>query len=236
MAREKNRIGRLGGLRLAAFAAGLVVLPGMAAAQAPTTRPSGRGLVYGGGLGGGRLSFPGAGDRALALSPVVGQQSIGYGGTVDVRDAVVVAAGESVPAAELVVPFPDSEGAGGLWMHAGYAFNRRVALLLQVGVASSASSAAFNQATGAFVVRFWPASRLWLEAGPAFGDLGYGYEDSVVRSGAVKGSGFHGSAGVSVLRRAKWSLDLEARFNSIGYEGFRANTATFAIGASRLPL
>ena len=236
MARGENRIGRLGGRRLLAFAVGLVLLPGMAAAQAPTTRPSGRGFVFGGGLGGGRLSFPGAGDRALALSPVLGQQSVGYGGTVDVRDAVVVAADASVPDAAIVVPFPESEGAAGLSMHAGYAFNRRVAVLLQVGVASGVSTAAFNHATGAFVVRYWPASRLWLEAGPAFGDLGYGYEDSVVRSGAIKGSGFHGSAGVSVMRRAKWSLDVEARFSSIGYEGFRANTATFAIGASRLPL
>jgi hypothetical protein len=236
MARGENRIGRLGGRRLLAFAAGLALLPGMAAAQSPTTRPSGRGFVFGGGLGGGRLSFPGAGDRALALSPVVGQKSVGYGGTVDVRDAVVVAAGESVPEAALVVPFPESEGAAGLSMHAGYALNRRVAVLLQVGVASGVSDAAFSHATGAFVVRFWPASRLWLEAGPAFGDLGYGYEDSVVRSGAIKGSGFHGSAGVTLLRRARWSLDLEARYSSVGYDGLRVDTATFAIGASRRPL
>jgi hypothetical protein len=41
---------------------------------------------------------------------------------------------------------------------------------------------------------------------------------------------------VSVLRKPTWSLDVEARFSTIWYGGFRATTATLAFGASKLPL
>jgi opacity protein-like surface antigen len=141
----------------------------------------------------------------------------------------------SVPGAALVVPLPAGEGAGGLSMHAGYAVSRRVAILLDVGIAGGLDESDFNHAVGAFVVRVWPASRIWLEAGPAVGDLGYGAEGSVVKGQSITGTGVAGRAGVSVLRRPTWSLDLEARYSRIGYDGFRADTLTFGIGASRLP-
>jgi hypothetical protein len=209
----------------------------MAAAQGQA--PRGRGFVFAGGLGGGWLGLPGGGRRALAISPAYGQETVvvwGTGHTWNVRDARVVNAGEDVPGAERVVPLPAREGAGSLSMAGGYAFNRRVAVLVDVEVAGGLSAADFNHAVGSFVVRYWPISRLWAEAGPAFGDLGYGMDNSTVRSGSITGDGIHGSAGLLILRRPKWSLDLQARFSTIWYDGFRASTVTLALGASKLPL
>jgi len=226
-----------GGKRRLVLVAGLLLLPVVTSAQSQKARPAGRGFFYGGAIGGGRLSFPGGGGRALALSAVVGEKPVpGTSSAVGVRDATVVAAGEDAPGAERIVPLPAHEGAGGFSMHAGYAFNRRVAVLMDLGICGGLSSADFNHAVGALLVRFRPTSRLWLEAGPALGDLGYGSDNTVVRSGAITGTGLQGTAGVSVVRRAKWSLDIKAGFSSIGYDGFRVETATLGIGASTLPL
>jgi hypothetical protein len=233
--REKGIAGRL----RAWLAAGLLLLPAVVAAQDQAPQPRGRGFVFGGALGGGQLSFPGAGGRALALSPVNGLEVVATWSTAyayGVRDARVVSAGEAVPGAERVVPFPAREGAGGFSMNGGYAFNRRVAVLLDVEVSGGLASADFNHAVGAVVVRYWPASRLWAQTGPAFGDLGFGFDQSTVRSGSITGDGLHVAAGVSILRKPKWSLDVEARYATVWYDGFRATTATLALGASRLPL
>jgi hypothetical protein len=240
MARGLRRETGLEGRRSGWLAWGLLLLPAMAVAQEQAPRrSSGRGFVFGGSLGGGQLSFPGGGDRALAIGPVVEHQTFAVWGTsttTDVRDAMVVRAGEDVPGAERVVPLPAHEGAGSLSMSGGYAFNRRVAVLLDVEVSGGLGASDFNHAVGSFAVRYWPTYRVWAEAGPAFGDLGYGMENSTVRSGAITGDGIHGAVGVALVRKPKWSLDVQARFSTIWYDGFRATTAGIAFGASRLPL
>jgi opacity protein-like surface antigen len=159
---------------------------------------------------------------------VTGQIDGPYG-TYDTRGARVVRKGESVPDAERLVPFAN-EAIGGFSMHVGYALSSRVALLLDVGVWAGH----FNQAAGGPQVRVWPARRVYVAAGLSFGDLRYGYESSVMGSG-LDGSGFTAAAGISMLRRARWSLDLETRYNRIGYDGFHTSTLLLQLGASRLP-
>jgi hypothetical protein len=173
----------------------------------------------------------------VAVGPVDGYEELPYGGRISTRSAKVVPADAVLPDAELTVAFPESEGTGGFAMHGGYAFNRRVALLLSVGLSAGVAQYGINHVVGGPVVRVWPASRLWLEAGPAFGDIRVGLDDGTTsRSGAIKGSGFQTRAGVSVIRKPRWTLDAEAGYSRLAYDGFKANTVTFAIGASRLPL
>lgn len=238
MEHAKGGRGCVGGSRVWLLASGLLLLPVVAAAQGdrPKSPARGRGFLFGVAVGGGRLSFPGGEGVAVALGPVEGQQAApGASAVFDVRSAKVVRGSELAPGADLLVPLPASEGAGGFAMQGGYAFNRRLAVLLDVGVSGGLSSADFNHVVGSFMVRLWPTGRFWVEAGPAFGELGYGYEGSVVEWGSITGSGFQGVAGVSVLRKPRWSLDLEARYSSVGYDGFRATTATLALGAIRRP-
>jgi hypothetical protein len=237
MANGNGRELRLGS-RIAACALGLALLPALAAAQGPT-QPTGRGFVFGGALAGGQLSFGGAERMALAVGPVEGQETLslwGSSSTYDIRSAWVVRDGQSTAGAERLVPLT-SGAAAGFSMHAGYAFNRRVAAVFDVGICAGTGPQGFNEAVGSFFVRFWPSSRVWLEAGPAFSDLGYGYENSVVNSGTLTGSGWSAVVGISVLRKARWSLDVETRYRQIAYDaGFRTSTLAFEIGASRLPL
>jgi opacity protein-like surface antigen len=217
-------------LRICTTACAVGLLPWFgAAARAQTAPPSGRGFVVGGALGGGQLSFGGAEDLALALSPVTGQVDGPYG-SYDTRSAWVVRKGESVPEAERFVPFAD-EAVGGFSMHFGYAFSSHVAVLLDVGVWAGN----FNQAVGGPQLRVWPARRFYVAAGASFSDLRYGYGDSVGSGFGLDGSGFTVAAGVSMLRRARWSLDLETRYNRLGYDGFHASTLLLQVGASRLP-
>ncbi len=225
-----------GGRLRRAFATALALLPVAAVAQEDGQPPRGSGFIWGASIGGGRLSFPGGSDDALALGPVEGRAPVpGTGSTVGVRDARVIGADTSAPAAALVVPLPAAESAGGFSMHAGYAFSRRVAVLLAVGVSGGLAESDFNHAVGALVVRLWPAARFWLQGGPALGDLGYGSGDTVVAHQSITGTGFEGAAGVCVVRRPTWSLDVEVRYSRVGYEGFRASSVTFGLGATRVP-
>jgi opacity protein-like surface antigen len=236
MAKENPRV--FGRAQRVAWAAGLLLLPIAAAAQTTSSQPDGRGFIFGGALGGGQLSFAGAEKAAVALGPVDGQETISVGGVTtayDLRSAWMVPRGASAAGAEIVVPFAN-QGAGGLSMHGGYAFNSHVAVLMDVGFWAGGGPRGYSQAVGSFVVRVWPVSRLWLEAGPAFGDLGYSDQTSTVRDGTFKGSGFTAMAGLSLLRQASWSLDLEARYSRIGYEaGVQANTLAVQLGAGRAP-
>ena len=244
MARQQTRSGQFVGRRLAAWAMGLALLPvvapaetPIAAAPAPAKQPTGRGFVWGAAIGGGSHSFPGGEGRLIAVSPIIKEAQYSYGYYEPAtRSAKVVAAGAAPPDAEFAVPLPASEGAGGFSMHAGYAWSRRVALLAKVGLAAGYEEGSINHVVGGFVVRFWPASRLWVEAGPAMGDLTVATGDgSQIYPGSITGSGYQARAGVSVVRKTRWTFDLEAGYSSLSYDGFKADTVTFAIGASRMP-
>jgi hypothetical protein len=239
MARQQTRSGQFVGRRLAAWAMGLALLPAVAAAEtiaAAPTQATGRGFVWGAAIGAGSHSFPGGEGRVVAVSPIHGAQP-SYGYYQPTRSAKVVAADAVPPDAEFAVPLPASEGTGGFAMHAGYAFSRRAAVLARVGVSAGYENGSLNQVVGGVVVRFWPAARLWLEAGPAFGDLAVGTDDgSMISPGSITGSGYQARAGASVIRKPRWTLDLEGGWSSVGYDGFKSNTVTFAVGWTRLPL
>lgn len=132
-----------------------------------------------------------------------------------------------------VVPFPSRQGGGGFAMHAGWAFSRRVAILLDVGMSGGFSGDSFGEHTGALVVRCWPTSRVRVEAGPASAQLVGHYEDAMTTD--LNGSGVHAAVGGSLMRRPRWTLDIGARFESIRYDGFRSSKVQLTLGASRLP-
>jgi hypothetical protein len=238
MERQQTRSGRFGGRRLATWAMSLALLPAVAAAEdayspaaAPAKQPKGRGFVWGVTVGAGSHSFPGGENVVVAVSPVDGYEVMPYSGALPTRSATVVPASTATPEAEFRVPLPASEGTGGFSFHGGYAFNRHVALLVNVGFSAGVKDSSVNHVVGGGVVRVWPASRLWLEGGLASGDISIGVgDDSVIRSGSITGSGYQVRAGVSVFRQ------IEAGYSSLGYKGFTANTVSFAIGATRLPL
>ena len=244
MARQQTRNGRFVGRRLAAWAMGLALLPVVAAAEtpiatapAPAKQPTGRGFVWGAAIGAGSHSFPGGEGRVIAVGPVDGVEKTPYAGEVSLRSAKVVPANAVSPDTEYSVPLPGSETTGGFSMHGGYAFSRRIALVARVGLSAGYDQGSINQVVGGVVARFWPTSRLWLEAGPAFGDIAVSVGDgTVIRSGSITGSGFQARAGVSVVRKPRWTLDVEAGLSGVDYDGFKSNTVTFAVGWTRLPL
>jgi hypothetical protein len=148
----------------------LLMLASLGQAQGTADRPAGRGFVWGGGLSAGRLSFLGGGDVALAAGDVTGAFSIA-GETVATREGQLTdASGADTVGVAHLVAFPAAETSAGFSFHLGYAFSRRVALLLEAELVGGVESG-FSTAMGGVVVRYWPTSRLWLEAGPASGDL-----------------------------------------------------------------
>jgi len=109
-----------------------------------------------------------------------------------------------------------SSGAGAMTMHGGCAFSPRLAVLADFEVMGPYNEGFTHFVDGA-VVRYWPARRLWVEAGPATGDLGYAYSNSTTKDGAITGGGFIAAAGVTVVDRPKWALDVQARYDRIWY-------------------
>jgi hypothetical protein len=91
----------------------------------------------------------------------------------------------------------------------------------------------FNQLIAAAVVRYSPASRLWVEAGPAAGDMAYGYKGGATAQGSITGNGFAVAAGIRVVQRDKWSLDVQGRYGRIWYDGFEASNVSFGFSAGR---
>jgi hypothetical protein len=195
----------------------------------------GSGWVFGGGLTGGIMGFAGADGRAVAVGPVTRVVVISLDGTsVGQRRLQLVDPSQPPPPGTvLVATFPASSSAGGLTLHGGYAFSPRIALLADAEVMSSWGNG-FNNAIFAAVIRYRPARRVWVEAGPARGDLGYGYQDTGSVYNSITGSGFLAAAGVSVLAKPKWTVDLQARYGSVWYDGIRARNLSFGLSVGRV--
>lgn len=220
----------------------------VASAQGPSpTRPAaGRGFVFAGGLSGGQISFPASSAFSLAVGDVSSYSAVGST-LLETRSARVVPSGASV-GADRVVPFPAREGGFGLVMDLGYAFSPRLAVLVDVDLLAGVSSESFSQIMGGFVVRYSPTSRLWVQAGPASGEVNYGFTNpgdtttglpgvsATTEDGAVSGHGFLAAAGVSVLRKPSWSLDVQARYGKCWYQGFQGTNLSLAVTVGRWPL
>lgn len=220
-------------LRLGIVLASLLSLAVSAGAQ--DSAPNRRGFVFGGGFTAGGVTFAGAAGRAVAVGPVMSLTVLPYGGgVVESRSIQVVDRFEAPPAdAVWVVPFPKSANGVVLTMHGGFAFSPRLALLADVEVLAPYERG-FNHLVIGAVVRVSPIRRLWVEAGPAASDLGYAYEGGATDSGAITGTGVLAAAGVTVVKKAKWTLDLQARYGKVWYDGFQARNLSFGLSVGRV--
>lgn len=118
-------------------------------------------------------------------------------------------------------------------LHGGYAFSPRVALLADAEVMGSVHDG-FGNGVFAVAVRLRPIRRGWIEAGPALGDLSYGYQDTGSISNSITGTGFLAAAGVTLVARPKWTLDAQARYGKIWYDGFQARNVSVGLSVGRV--
>jgi hypothetical protein len=212
----------------------LVAVPASAAdATNPATPREGRGLVFGVGLGPGRISFGGAQSLVLVIGGPTGTLTFPYGGgTIELRAGEVVSRSLVPVGAEGVVPIPSVQNGVGGSLHFGWSFSRRFAALLDFDVVGSWDNG-FDQLVGGPVARYSPTSRLWIEAGPAFGEVRYALADSVVEDVAGRGSGVLVGAGVAIVRKPTWLLDVEARVATLWYDKLRATNLSAQLAVSR---
>jgi len=134
--------------------------------------------------------------------------------------------------AEGLVPIPARQNGVALSVQIGWSFSRRFALLAEFDI-NSGWSDSFNQVNGGLTLRYSPTARLWLEAGPATGDLAYGSAGSVAQNVAGTGSGFLVAGGVVLLRKPKLLLDIQVRSGTLWYDQFRATNLSVQLGVMR---
>lgn len=212
----------------------LVAGPAYAADATNPPKPGeGRGFVLGVGFGAARVDFGGAEDLALVIGGPTGTLTFpSGGGTIEVRRGQIVSR-SLVPAdAEGVVPIPSNENGLGISFQAGWSFSPRFAALLDFDIAGKLHDSFDNFIVG-IVARYSPTSRVWIEAGPAFGELRYGSSGSVVHDFAGRGSGVLVGVGVAIVKRPVWYLDVQARAGTLWYEQFRATNVSAQLGVSR---
>jgi hypothetical protein len=212
----------------------LVAVPTSAAdATNPTTPREGRGFMFGVGLGPGRISFGGAQSLVLVIGGPTGTLTFPLGGdTIELRSGQVVPRSLVPVGIEGVVPIPSNQNGAGLSLHVGWSFSRRFAALLDFDVVGGWDNS-FDQLVGGPVARYSPTSRLWIQAGPAFGEVRYGFADSVVEDVAGRGTGVLVGAGVAIVRKPMWLLDVEARVATLWYEQLRATNLSVQLAVSR---
>jgi hypothetical protein len=208
----------------------LLLVAGPAYAADPPQPGNGRGWMFGLGLGPGRVSFGGAKDLAVVIGGPTRRRTVSYLGT-----SFEVTTGEVVPRmlipadAESIVPIPSVESGLAVSLHVGYSYSPRWAALFEMDGAGGYEDS-FTNFMGAFVARYSPASRVWIEAGPAFGNLTYNNVD-------IEGLGAGGlvGAGLEIVKRPKWRIDVELRAGTLWYREFRATnlSAQLAIGRRR---
>jgi len=215
----------------------VALLYGLAAsAGAQDGSPSnGRGWIFGGGLTGGTMSFGGAEGRAVAVGQVTAFVVVSLDGrTVAQRTVQLVDPSALLPPGTVhIATFPESASAGAMTLHGGYAFSPRFALLADAEVMGTWGDG-FTNAIFAAVVRYRPVRRVWVEAGPARGDLGYGYQDTGSVGDSITGTGFLAAAGLSVVAKPKWTVDLQARYGTVWYDGLRARDVSFGLSVGRV--
>ena len=211
----------------------LVAAPTHAAeAPNPPMPGDGRGFMFGLGLGPGRVSFGGAKDLAVVIGGPTRRRTVNlYGTTFEVATGEVVSR-TLVPAdAESIVPMPSTDSGLALSLHVGWSYSPRWAALFEFDGAGGYEDS-FTNFIGAFVARYSPASRVWVEAGPAFGDLGYNLNGSLVDIEGVGGGALVG-AGVEIVKKPKWRLDVEVRAGTLWYREFRATNISAQLAISR---
>jgi hypothetical protein len=202
----------------------------------------GRGFVIGVGLGAGGIDF--ANEERLAL--YVGAKTTAEGGCsfgtcffTQVRSARVAPRGTVVPGAEQVVSFPASQSVGSFSFVAGWSFSPRVAALLDAELAARWEGDGFGQVLGGIVVRYSPVGRLWVEAGPSFGDLQYVFNSDSLgqfhenEAARVHGEGVLAAMGYELVRKRTWRVDGQLRVSAMWYDELRTTSLSLQLGIHR---
>jgi hypothetical protein len=189
--------------------------------------------MFGVGLGPSQLRFDGAEDLALVIGGTTGTLTVPLGGTsFELRAGQVVPRALVAAAPDLVVPIPTRQDGAAFSLQFGWSFSQRFAVLADFD-ANGGWSDSFSHLLAGLVLRYSPASRLWLEAGPAAGDLSYGFGQSIAENVAGSGTGILVGGGVALVRKPMWMLDLQARYGTLWYEHFRATNLSVQLGIIR---
>jgi hypothetical protein len=103
---------------------------------------------------------------------------------------------------------------GGIALAAGIRLHHRLALVFDLAMMTQIDGRGDSGRLGGMQtvgVQFWPRSRVWLRAGAGVGWLNYsgGTDDAYHRSGL--GSAALVAAGVQLVDRPDWSLDVQLR-------------------------
>jgi len=199
---------------------------------APAEPREGRGFVIGGSLGPGRLNFGGAEGLVLVIGESIGTIDLGGGQSLDARAGKIVPRALLPADAEGLIPIPARQNGFALSAQIGWSFSRRFALLAEFDI-NGGWSDSFNQVNEGLALRYSPTPRLWLEAGPARGNLAYGFAESVAQDVAGAGSGFLVAGGVVLLRKPKLLLDIQVRSGTLWYDQFRATNLSVQLGVMR---
>jgi len=210
----------------------MVALALCAHAEDPTQPEDGRGFVIGGSLGPGHIHFGGAEGLVLVIGDSIGTIGLPGGGSLDARAGQVVPRALLPVDAEGLIPIPASQNGGAVSVQIGWSFSRRWALLAEFDM-NAGWTDSFNQVNGALTLRYSPTRRLWIEAGPAAGDLAYGCGESVAQNVAGAGSGFLVAGGVVLLQKPKLLLDIQVRSGTLWYDQFRATNLSVQLGVMR---
>lgn len=209
-------------------------LAGSAAAQDGNASQE-RGWILGGGITAGTTAFTGAEGLAVAVGPVEDVQVLPFGAGVvwERRLDLIDASAPPPPDTVHVAPIPRSQGGGALTIHGGYAFSPKVALLADAEFLTSVNDG-FGNGVLAAVLRVRPVRRVWIEGGPAAGDLSYGYGDTGSKSNSITGTGFLAAGGISVLSKERWTVDVQARYARIWYPGFEARNLSMGLSVGKV--
>src|SRR5437762_5985273 len=217
---------------------GLLITVALGALGAEPTRPlkahEGRGFVIGASLGPGRMSFGSDEPLALVIGESIGTIDLRGGGTLDAREGQLVPLA-MVPAdlKAMVVPLPSRQNEFAVSVEIGWSASRRLAILADFDLGGGWSDS-FTHLTGAAVVRYSPVRWLWLQGGPAGGDISYGFgKNGVVQDIAGGGGGFKVAAGIVVLQKRKLQLDLEVRSVTLWFDQLRATNMSAQMGVRR---
>jgi hypothetical protein len=205
-------------------------------AKEPARPADGRGWIFGGGISSGQMGFAGAEGKAVAVGEVV-EHVGGFLGTplVAQRRIQVIDASVDPPAGTVrVAPFPTGVSAGGINLYGGYAFSPRVSVLADVELMATDGEEGFQHIVGGVVVRYWPARRVWIEAGPATGDVGYSLGAEGTKGNSITGPGVLAAAGLTVIKKPRWTVDLQVRYGRVWYDGFQGHNLSFGLSMGRV--
>lgn len=202
----------------------------------------GRGFIWGLSFGPGQTSFGGADRLALFVGAATATEGSCVASScivTQVRSGRVAPRDSTLPGTRRVVPFPTSQNGGVMSLVAGWSFSPRFAALIDGELAGGWGDERFDNIVGGFVFRYSPAPRVWVEAGPAFGQLEYRYDINSFEQGItdtaarVEGEGLLAAAGFEVVRKPTWRVDAQARLGMVWYQGLRATNLSVQLGIHR---